>query len=184
MRDMTQEVVDVLNSSNVPLLVLVEMQFKSGTVRCCNAGYTFKYNGHDWIGLGQLGGISAVSEGETLEMKGLNLTLTGVEPEYIAIALGSEYQGQLATIWLAPLDHNYQILIDPVIIFKGRMDTMSVDIGKTATVQVAVESKLVDWERPRILRYNDADQQSLYPGDKGFEFVAEMTEKDIIWGRS
>lgn len=184
MRNMPQTVIDALNSDNVALLVLVELEFTSGTVRCCNAGYTFKYGGYDWIGLGQLGGISAISEGEILEMKGLNLTLTGVEPEYIAIALGSEYQGREATIWLAPLDHNYQILNDPVIIFKGRMDTMSVSIGKKATVQVAVESKLVDWERPRVLRYNDADQQSLYPGDKGFEFIAEMSEKDIIWGRS
>jgi len=43
--------------------------------------------------------------------------------------------------------------------------------------------RLVDWERPRIRRYNNADQQVAFTGDKGFEFVPQMVEKELIWGR-
>ena len=184
MRQMTQAVIDALRADNVPMLALVELQFKKQTVRCCNAGYSFEYGGHTWIGLGNCGGISAVSEGEQLEMYGLTLSLSGVPPELVAVALSSGYQGRPATIWLAPLDQEYRLLNDPVIVFRGRMDTMPVDIGKEATIQLTIESKLVDWERPRERRYNHADQVSEYPDDKGFEFVAQMAEKELVWGRS
>ena len=61
---------------------------------------------------------------------------------------------------------------------------MNIDAGETATVSLSVESRLSDWERPRIRRYNNADQQIAYISDKGFEFVPQMVEKELIWGRS
>ena len=184
MRTMTEAVIAALQSDNVPMLVLVELQFDSGTVRVCNAGYNFEWDGYVWTGLGVLGGISAVSEGQDLQMYGITLTLTGVPPEYIAVALGSGYQGNPATIWLAPLSAEYALLSDPVIVFRGRMDTMPVEIGSTATIQLSVESRLVDWERPRMRRYNHADQISEHPDDLFFEFVPQMAEKELVWGRS
>lgn len=184
MRQMTAPVIAALQADNVPLLVLVELQFASGTVRVCNAGYNFEWDDYTWTGLGNLGSISAASEGEDLEMYGITLTLTGVPPEMVATALGSGYQGRPATIWLAPLDSNYQILSDPTIIFKGRMDTMPIEMSDTATIQLSIESRLVDWERPRVRRYNHADQVIEYPDDKGFEFVTQMAEREIVWGRA
>jgi len=184
MREMTAPVIAALQADNVPLLVLVELQFASGTVRVCNAGYSFDHDGYTWTGLGNVGGISATAEGEDLEMYGITLTMSGVPPEMISLALSSGYQGRPATVWLAPLDSNYQLLSDPTIIFRGRMDTMPVEIGKEAIIQLSVESRLVDWERPRQRRYNHADQTSEYPNDKGFEFVPQMAEREIVWGRA
>lgn len=184
MRSMTEAVIAALRADNVPILVLVELQFATGTVRVCNAGYNFTWDGHIWTGLGTLGGISAVSEGQDLQMYGLTLTLTGVPSEYVALALGSGYQGRPATIWLAPLDSEYALLSDPVIVFRGRMDTMPVEFGPSATIQLSIESRLVDWERPRMRRYNHADQISEHPGDMFFEFVPQMAEKEIVWGRA
>ena len=61
---------------------------------------------------------------------------------------------------------------------------MNIEAGETATISISVESRLVDWERPRVHRYTNADQQIAYPGDKGLEFVAQMVEKELVWGRS
>jgi len=171
-------------SGNIPLLVLVEMEFSGGTTRACNAGYNFVWGGHTWIGVGNLGKIGAIQEGKDLQMYGCSLELSGIPPEMVAIALNNEYQGNPATIWFAPLDENYTILADPIIVFKGRMDTMPIELGETATIQLTIESRLVDWERPRISRYNDVDQQKLHPGDKGLEFIAQMVEKELVWGGS
>ena len=35
----------------------------------------------------------------------------------------------------------------------------------------------------RVRRYTAEDQKIDYPNDKGLEFVAEMAEKEIVWGR-
>lgn len=183
MRDMSTTVDDSLQASNVPCMVLVELDFAEGTVRLTNAGYDFQWGGHTWTGAGDLGTISAIEEGLDLQMYGCNLTLSGISSEYVAECLGVGYQGRSATIWLAPLDNDYRILSDPVIIFKGQMDTMPIKLGAQAAIQVTIESRLVAWERPGNRRYNNEDQQSEHPADKGFEFVPQMVEKEILWGR-
>lgn len=185
MRTTTLSVQTALASDNIPMLALVELEFVSGTLRVCNAGYSFTWGGHKWVGLGELGKISGISEGQELQMYGCTLELSGIPLEYIAESLNpADYQGQPATIWLAPLDDEYQILADPVITFQGRMDTMAVQLGETATIQLSVESKLVDWERPRVRRYNHEDQIAEYPDDMGLEFIPQMVEKELVWGRS
>ena len=47
-----------------------------------------------------------------------------------------------------------------------------------------VESRLADWERPRVSRYTDADQQQRFPGDLGCRFAPQMVEKELVWGRA
>lgn len=145
---------------------------------------TFTQPGIPWLGLGNMGSIDAIQEGGELQMYGCTLTLSGIPSEYINLAFGHDYQGRPATIWLAPLTSDYQIISDPAIAFLGRMDVMNVEIGETATITVSIESKLVDWERPRVRRYNHEDQITRFPNDRGLEFVQQMVERELIWGRS
>lgn len=185
MRSMTSAAKAAFTQMNFPALVLVELQFGTGTVRVCNAGYAFPWGGFDWIGLGQLGSVDGISEGASLQMYGCGLTLSGIPPEYISeMMTPADYQGKTAIIRLAPLTDDYQIIADPVVVFKGRMDTCDIQLGQTATITLTVESRLVDWERPRTRRYNDADQQAAHPGDKGMQYVDQMVSKDLKWGRS
>lgn len=172
-----------LQNSNVPYLVMVELDFGGGVVRLTNAGYNFTWNGYTWTGTGSLGSISAIEEGTDLQMYGITLTLSGIESRYVAACLNSEYSGRNGTIWLAPLDENYRILANPVIIFKGRMDTMPMKLGKEAAIQVTIESALMTWERGKSRVYGMSDQQSEYPNDLGLEFVAQMVDQEIYWGR-
>jgi hypothetical protein len=37
-------------------------------------------------------------------------------------------------------------------------------------------------ERPKILRYTNEDQQRLHPGDKFFEYQADLVDRDFNWG--
>ncbi len=55
-------------------------------------------------------------------------------------------------------------------------------IRETATIVVTAESRLIDWNRPRIRRYTDGDQQERFSGDLGFQFMSDASEKEINWG--
>ena len=182
MRDMTTDVAGALQASNVPYMVLVELDFSDGIARLTNAAYDFQWNGYTWQGLGELGSISAMEEGQDLQEYGCTLTLSGIPADIITKCLGVGYQGRNATIYVAPLTADYQVYADPIVVFKGTMDTMPIQLGNNAGVQLTVESKLVDWERARVRWFNDADQKSEYPADRGFEYVALMAEKAIYWG--
>ena len=61
---------------------------------------------------------------------------------------------------------------------------MQILLGSTQSeVLLTAENRLADWDRPRIRRYNDADQQSEYPGDLGMQFAEQMVNKTILWGK-
>lgn len=182
-RTVTSAVDAAFAGDNVPLLVFVQFDFDSGTSRITNNAYDVTWDGHTWRGLGELGSIDPVQEGADLQAYSLAMQLSGVPVANIAVALEEQYQGRACTIWAAPLSASYAVLADPVIVFKGLIDDMPVKLGKTATVQVNVQSRLADWDRPRVRRYNDADQQAAYPGDRGLEFVEQMVEKQFVWGR-
>ena len=54
----------------------------------------------------------------------------------------------------------------------------------TSTLQLTAENKLIDLERPRVGRFTSEYQKSIYPDDKGFDFVESMQEQKIVWGRA
>ena len=189
-RDIGAAVQAAVASANVPMLIFVELDFDDEAVRVTNAPYTFQWNGYSWIGLGKLGGIEAIDEGSSLEARGIALQVSGVpvsgegDSEFIEIALGEHYQGRDCRVWVAVLDDQFSIVGNPKLIFLGRMDDMDIVLGATATITLRAQSRLADLERPRVLRYNDATQQELYPGDRGLEFVEQMVEKAVVWGKS
>lgn len=183
-RTLSAAVLAAMSAANVPLVVFVELVFDSGTVRVTNAAYTMSWNGYSWLGLGRLGGIDPIEEGAGVQANGIAMRLSGVPVDMVSIAMQEHYQGRRCRIWAAPLSASFQVLADPVVVFDGRMDTMAVEIGKTATITLSAESRLADLERPRVRRYNDADQQQEYPGDLGLQFVEKMVEKELLWGKA
>ena len=165
----------------------VELDFASGFVRANSTPMTLRFDpgggALDFLGLGRLAEISPVEEGVELQAYGMTLKLSGVSAEHIAIALGEHYQGRAARVWLGFLDSQHAIVADPVLLFQGRMDDMPMVMGDSGEIVVRVESRLADWERPRVSRYTDADQQQRYPGDLGCRFAPQMVEKELVWGR-
>ncbi len=182
-RDITAPMVTASEAAVARPVLAAELDFASGFVRANSSPYTIVIDGNTYLGVGTLGKISAVQEGSELQAYGITLTLSGIPGELVSIALNEYYQGRSCRVLLALLDDNHQVIASPTVLWSGRMDTMDIELGDTATISVTAESRLVDWERPRIRRYTSEDQRAAYPGDKGFEFVPQMQEKELVWGR-
>jgi hypothetical protein len=61
---------------------------------------------------------------------------------------------------------------------------MDIEEGaETSVIQLSVENRLLDLERARVRRYTSNDQQSRLPGDRGFDFVETIQDRDLFWGR-
>ena len=144
-----------------------------------------------FLGIGRLGAISAASENTELASEGITVQLSGIPPEHISLALGQHYQGRPARIWAAFLRQvavpraaggEWQVVKSPLI-FLGKIDNMAVQLGKTATMTINVRSRLADWERPRSMYFTSETHDRRHPGDKFFEFVPQMEEKELVWGR-
>lgn len=182
MRSMSEAVLAAVQDEVVVRTVAVDLDFPSGVVRVNGSPADIEIYENIYLGVGGLGSISAVEESAELRAYGLTLSLSAIPRDIVAVALGQVYQGRRATVWEVILDRaTMAVLANPVISFRGRMDTMTVTLGETATVTIACENRLADWERPRLRRYTHEDQQLTHPGDQGFRFVSQTAEKEIVW---
>ncbi len=162
----------------------LKLEFDGGDV-CLHAGLgNIVYGGDTYIGAGGIGTIGTAEENADLSRSTLSLQLRGLPNDLLAIILNEHYQGRTATLSVGYFDRTTnQLVADPTIIYRGRMDKPTVSRGKTCTVNLTVESRFASWDRPLVRRYNDADQQLRYPGDKGLEYVEQIVERQIFWGQ-
>jgi hypothetical protein len=181
-RSLTSATTTAVTSSHVPLCVFVELTLPSGTLRFTNAGHAMQWDGETWLGAGNLARVEPITEVASAQAAALNVQFSGIDPAYVSAILDDHYQGNPARIWIATLNNEMEPLDAPVLVFQGRMDEPYVTIGETAEVQIALENRFADWDRPRLRMYSDADQRARHPGDRFFEYIASMESTSIVWG--
>jgi hypothetical protein len=139
-----------------------------------------------------------------MAVKGATITLSGVASDVISLALSEPYQGRVCNIYFGTfstgkilqesgsfilLQDGSKIALETTKtglnqIFSGYMDQMNIsDSADTSTIELKVENKLIDLERARIARFTSGYQKSVYPNDKGLDFVEDLQDKKITWGR-
>lgn len=131
-----------------------------------------------------VGGISSVtSSEESIDLKSTSITveLNGIDSTYMALVLAELYYGRDATLGIATLDSNYRVIGEPLILFKGFMSILSIDLDNSTKISVEIESILADWERPRVKRYNTGTQELIDGTDRGFDNVSDIISKEIVW---
>lgn len=175
---------EAVDQPRVMPFTLVELDFPEGIGRVTSLPFDVRYQGNTWYGLSILGTVSEISEGPENRSYGVSLTLTGVPVSFTEYLLNQRIQGRTVKLMVGFLNDDQQFVDHPYTTFVGRMDTMDVKVGRETAVQISCESLLIDWERPRIRRFTDADQRSQYPNDRGFEYVAAQVNKNLLWGKS
>ena len=183
-RSLTSSMQTAVTADLVRPIILVECAFDSGDLNLWNGIGTLTVSSTDYVGAGTLLAIGEIAESSELQANGITVTLSGITDPLLAKARDEDYRGRELTVKLGAMDSSNGVISAPVTVFSGFMDTMVInDSSETATIQIAVENRLIEFERTRIRRYTAEDQKIDYPNDKGLEFVAEMAEKEIMWGR-
>jgi hypothetical protein len=185
-RDLTTGMAAEVAKAALAPLIFLELDFSSGFVRVCTGVGTIRWDGKDWSGAGYLLGLSPAEETSSIEATSMSFTLSGVPSALVATAYGDFSQGRAARMWLSAYDLGAGAIIsDPVLIFAGRMDTISDDDdGATAQITVTAESNLADLSRPRTRFFTNQDQQRLFSGDRSLRFVTGMQDRQVYWGGS
>ena len=182
-RSLSASMVTEVTTAQLAPVLLASLSFSTPVYLWSGYG-NLVYNSTTYLGLGTLGTISPLEETTDLAARGLTLRLSGVPTANVSLALTENYQGRECSIMFGALSPTAGTLVaSPVTVFSGRMDVMQVtDDGQSAEITMTAESKLMDFKRPREIRYTDEEQQQLFPGDVGLEFVNDIQEKAIYWG--
>ncbi len=184
-RSLTSAMQSAVTADLVRPIILVQCAFDSGNLNLWNGVGNLTVSSVDYVGAGTLLAIGEITETSELQANGITVTLSGITDPLLAKARDEDYQGRELKVLLGAMDASNGVISTPVNVFSGFMDTMVInDSSETATIQIAVENRLIGFERTRVRRYTAEDQLIDFPNDKGLEFVADMAEKEIVWGRS
>lgn len=166
-------------------VILVELQLDSGSVFVCSLDRNIDFGGNTYLGVGDFGKIGMTKETAQSESSGISMELSGIPDTYINITKDEEYHGRTVIVRQGFLDENFTLsgIGDPPILWQGAIDQMNIVLGKTATIILTAEDDWIRWEEPLKSLYTNEEQQYLFPGDLGLEFVTQVVDKEIIWGR-
>jgi hypothetical protein len=135
--------------------------------------------GATYIGSGDILQISGLEEAADLSAKGASVTLSGISPSIMSLALGEPYQGRFVRILLGEASQSAYLEV-----FSGLIDKMDIShSGESVTIGLAVESKLVTLQRSNVRRYTSANHKLRYQTDTFFDTVSSLVDKEIVWGR-
>jgi hypothetical protein len=189
-RSLTAGMITELTAAQLRPFVLVHLDFDTDPIFLWDGYGTLAWNGNDYLGTGNLLAISPSEETAEIRAAGLQMSLSGIPSAMLSIALQEDYQGRACYVRLGALDGTGAIVADPVLVFSGRMDVMTIDEGgESSTVTMSVENRLVDLERPRLRRYTAEDQAIDYPSDVGspterdafFDQVPGLQNREVVW---
>lgn len=205
-RDLATEIITALDDDVIYPFFAIELLFDGdNTLRLWTGLGTLNYNSQEWVGTGTLLNISTVEEASEIAVKGATVTLSGIPSSVISLALSQPYQGRVCNLYFGMFTVNklLQQSDDYILmqtgasillqtdqtsisnIFSGYMDQMNIlETPSTSTIELVVENRLIDLQRARIARFTSEYQKSLYPTDLGLDFVEDLQDKDISWGRS
>lgn len=183
-RDLNAATESASQADAIHPVLFVKLEFPDGDVLVHSEIGDLTFGGDTYTGVGILGNVGTAEEDSELARTPLALTLSGIPTSMVSVVLNQHYQGRPATLYLGYLDLTTNRLVDdPAILYRGRMDSVLIDQGDDLSVALTVESRFAAWDRPVVRRYNDADQQSRYPGDLGLQFVEQTTDRQIVWGQ-
>jgi hypothetical protein len=204
-RDLSNTTIESISEDVVYPFFATELRFDDNIIRMWTGqGTLVLEDGTEWIGLGQLLSISSIEETSEMAVKGATITLSGIPSELLSLALGTPYQGRVAKIYFGTflrdsllqetgnyilLEGGGRINLESMSkgfneLFSGYMDQMNIEeSGEISSIQLAVENKLIDLERARVARFTSGYQKSIYPDDDGLNFIEDLQDKKIPWGR-
>lgn len=188
-RDLSASMAAGIVAPVVKPILLFDGTLADGTVVRYWSGYgTIGWNGNNYLGSGQLLTIGEVDETDDIKAQGTDIMVNGVPLDMVSLVTASLANGNRGVVRLALLDDSLPIplIVDtPKVLFAGKLDGATEDEGdvENPVFRLTYEHALADLERPREIRYTHEAQMALYPGDLGLQFIAQLQDQVIEFGK-
>jgi len=173
-----------LEAESAKDIYFIFLDFANEPLRACTGTRTYNWGEYSWLGIGEIAGISEVADSADIAARPLNFALAGTDSFITAPALSrTNYKGRQAVVYRGFLNPDESLVDEPYAVWSGTMDvgTATYD-NNEAGIEIQCEPLASRFLRPNISRYSDQDHQLRWPGDKFYEYLPQMAEKDVIWG--
>tara|TARA_R110000772_G_scaffold245564_1_gene358998 strand:+ start:122 stop:757 length:636 start_codon:yes stop_codon:yes gene_type:complete len=178
-------IVNRLGANEQALFLAVKAEFDTDDIMVWSGTGDITIASESYTGAGSLLSIGTVEDTTEIKSSGMDVAISGMDTTVLNYALTENYQNRPITIFLGYLMGGTNEVAGTLTLFKGRMTTLSVsDTPKGAGINISAENRLVDLDRPSNFRYTKESQNFLHSGDTGFNRVASLQDKEIVWGKT
>lgn len=114
----------------------------------------------------------------------IELVLSGIDPETLALLDAAEVKGASAVLWRLIISPDNYALLGFNVWGRGRLDMLvrEEEIGGTAKITARLETAARGLGRRGARMRSDADQRLIDPADGFFKNVSYAGEKTLYWG--
>jgi hypothetical protein len=134
-----------------------------------------------YLGIGSIGDISQINETSDSSPSLYNITLSGLDATLVSSLNRADYLNHTVTTWLLVLDANHNVIGDPVHWWTGLTDRITVNMGRRASVDIAVRDRRVLWQNPQTQLWTEAAQKRRDPTDQAFKQIASLEGLELEW---
>lgn len=177
---------DTVTALSAPVLrpfFLFEGSFAFSTLRLWDGYGDLSYDGQTWLGNGWFSGIGDVGEDNDIKSNGVDVFLSGVPLALVSLILTESRHSCRGKLYLGLFDEDGAIINTPYLLFEGALSSPRIDDSSNGSqIVLSYEDDLIFIQKSSELRNNHETQQSLFPGDRGFEYVTSLQEWTGFWG--
>ena len=182
-RGMASANVTASQSQCVYPLMLVKIELDSGTLYLTDGIGTVGFDGQTWNGLGGLLDMGPMEESDDRTAYRVWFRLNGTDPDLLAAFYAESVYKRAITVYLAFTDDAGDLVDDPELRWSGYGDTWEADVGgEFDSITLFAEDERIRDSRPNGLLWTDEDQQKLYVGDTGYQFIHQIIDARVTWG--
>lgn len=191
-----------INAVNSPSIIhaefvrmVVGQTGSTTTYTFCNAAAPVTVNGITFTSLGALLGVGDVQRDIKATSDDMTISLTGIDPTWVSVILGTYIKGSTVEVWRGFLDSNNQIITTPTQQFfkryQGIINNVSISENfdsqariRVATCSVSCSSmRRILENRMSGVKTNQQSWQFFYSGDASMNRVATIANMYFDFGK-
>jgi hypothetical protein len=183
-RDLDSDYLAAISAGLFAPIFLAMLTFKTATKYVWTGVGNLVWDAQTFVGIGSFGELALIREGVDVQADGTSVKLSGIDPALLQECMTDIRLGAPAKIWTGALAPDGTIIGAPYLLFSGQVDQPAVQVGAdTISIELALESRMVDLSRPSMRRYTSADQRLQYPTDIGFGWIEQLNDLALVWGQ-
>ncbi len=184
-----------LTAPSIKYAEFVRLTTPDGVYTFCSAAAPITVIGIEFVGLGSLLGIGDIQQDIKASSYDLRLLLTGIDPDNIALILGSNIKGSTVEIWRGFLDANNQIITTPTLQFfkryQGIVSNFAVNEEFNEQLRTRIATAVASCSSMRFVlenrvtgvRTNESSWQFFYPNDISMNRVPVIASTYFDFGK-
>ena len=178
----TPDEIEAASAPNVARSIFVEIEMPEGPLYLHNGISRVFLDGKEWLGLtdpfgGRLVGVEGLEQPYPGQAAAVTLTLSGADRNFVIYlrSIARQIEGNECNIYWCMFDERTGEAISELrgVFLRGVISapTFKHEGISTRTISITVENIWASMNFAGGRRWNDADQQRFYPGDKGLQYA-------------